>query len=154
MTTEFAYTTYIKTTPDKVWQAITTPEFCRQYWGHNNVSDWQVGSPWQHSSPDGNSIKIKGTILESSPPHRLVMSWGFTHKDEAPSKVAFTISAIEDMVRLDVVHTQLTADSAEGVSVGWPLVLASMKSFLEHGKPLNVAAVYNKSCADSAANAA
>lgn len=64
------YTTYIKTTPEKLWAAITTPEFARQYWGGNaNISDWKKGATWQHKSADGKTY-VTGEVIESTPPSR------------------------------------------------------------------------------------
>ena len=138
---EFVYTTYIKSTPEKVWQAITTPEFTRQYWVHGNISDWKKGSEWKHASADGKVLKIVGKILESDPPKLLVMTWaGATHPEDE-SQVALEITLVEGLVRLTVVHTKLSADMGRGVSFGWPLVLASMKSFLETGKAIDIMAV-------------
>jgi uncharacterized protein YndB with AHSA1/START domain len=74
--TEFLYTTYIRSTPQKVWDAITNPEFARQYWGHGNVSDWKPGSKWDMVRGDGsNIVQTTGEVLESQPPRRLVISW-------------------------------------------------------------------------------
>jgi uncharacterized protein YndB with AHSA1/START domain len=141
MNNEFTYTTYIKTTPEKVWQAITTPEFTRQYWGNENISDWKKGSGWKHVSSDGKDVRIVGKVLESNPPKRLVVSWTSPSNLEDESQVAYDISVVEDGVRLDVVHTNLSADMGRGVSRGWPLVLSSMKSFLETGKAIDIMAV-------------
>lgn len=148
MTNDFIYTTYIKTTPDKVWAAITNPEFARQYWGgHVNVSDWKKGSVWQHEdTSDNNTLRVKGKVLESTPPKRLVLSW-FAPGDEADSsKVTLEITPVEGMVRLDVIHGEFKPESvmAGKVSKGWPLVLSSMKSFLETGKAIDITAI--KSC--------
>jgi len=68
--TELVYTTYIKTTPEKLWAAITNPEFARQYWGgHVNISDWKKGSTWRHENTnDNNAVRVKGKVLESTPP--------------------------------------------------------------------------------------
>ncbi len=142
---EFTYTSYIKTTPEKVWQAITNPEFTRQYWVHENISDWEKGSEWKHVTADGKDIKMVGKVLETNPPKRLVMTWASPANKADESQVAFDITAVEGMVRLDVIHTKLSADMARGVSMGWPLVLSSMKSFLETGKAIDIMAI--KSCA-------
>ncbi|MGC7322750.1 SRPBCC domain-containing protein, partial [Mycobacteroides abscessus subsp. massiliense] len=72
----FVYTTYINSTPEKVWQAITDPELSGQYWGHANVSDWQEGSRWEHRRTDGSGIAdVVGTVVESDPPRKLVTTW-------------------------------------------------------------------------------
>ncbi len=147
MANDLIYTTYIKSTPEKVWQALTNPEFTRQYWGHENISDWKEGSEWKHVTPDGKDIKIAGKLLESRPPRRLVMTWANPENRADESQVAFDISTVEDMVRLDVVHSKLGAEMARGVSSGWPRVLSSMKSFLETGKALNTWAGHELKCA-------
>ena len=138
---EFLYTTYIRTTSQKVWDAITNPEFTRQYWVHENISDWKKGSDWKHVSSDGKEIKLVGKVLESNPPKRLVMTWASPANKADESQVAFDISMVEGLVRLDVVHTQLSEDMARGVSYGWPLVLSSMKSYLETGKAIDIMAL-------------
>ena len=136
---EFVYTIYIKTTPEKVWAALTTPEFSRQYWIPGIVSDWKKGSKWNRLSEDGKkAVTMAGEILESTPPKRLVLTW-FDPSDPADdSRVTFSIDAIDDMVRLTVIHGDFKADSniAGKISIGWPRVLSSMKSFLETGKAL------------------
>jgi len=147
-TTEFVYVTYISSTPQKVWDAITTPEFARQYWGHGNVSDWKPGSKWEMVKPDGR-VQMTGEILESRPPSRLVFSWvspeNVGNKAEY-SRVTFEIETFGEIVRLNVVHDQLKAGSemAKGISGGWPMVLSGLKSFLETGKAPNIMAI--KSC--------
>ena len=141
---DFIYTTYIKTTPEKVWQAITNPEFARQYWVNENISDWKKGSEWKHVTTEG-SVKVVGKILESNPPKRLVMTWAAPENKADESQVAFDLAVVDDLVRLDVVHTKLSADMGSKVSGGWPLVLSSMKTFLETGKALDILAF--KKCA-------
>ncbi|HJT43876.1 MAG TPA: SRPBCC family protein [Rhizomicrobium sp.] len=141
--TEFLYTTYIKSTPQKVWDAITTPEFARQYWGNANVSDWKPGSKWEHVTSEG-AVRVTGEILESVAPKRLVLSWvdpGKAADKSEYSRVAFEIEMAGDVVRLDVLHNQLKPGSemARGISNGWPRVLSGLKSFLETGMGLNIA---------------
>jgi len=151
--TEYIYTLYIKTTPEKVWNAITNPEFARQYWGHENISDWNQGSPWKHITSDGQrTVKLVGNVLESVPPKRLVLTWA-EPSDTSPqsehSRVTFEIRPMKDMVRLTVTHSNLQAGSemASRISSGWPRVLSSMKSFLETGKALDTWADYEHDCA-------
>jgi uncharacterized protein YndB with AHSA1/START domain len=145
--TEFVYTTYISSTPQKVWDAITTPEFTSQYWGKNIVSSWKPGSKWDMASIDGlSSVNITGEVLESRPPGRLVLSWvspeNLGNKGEY-SRVTFEIETFGNVVRLNVVHDQLKAGSemAKGISGGWPMVLSGLKSFLETGKAPNIMAI-------------
>lgn len=141
---EFVYTTYIKSTPEKVWQAITNPEFTRQYWVHENISDWKKGSEWKHAAAAGKEIKIVGKVLEIDPPKRLVMTWASPSNKADESQLAFDITLVEGLVRLEVVHTKLSQEMGSAVSRGWPLVLSSMKSFLETGKAIDIMAI--KTC--------
>ncbi|MBA3936090.1 MAG: SRPBCC family protein [Planctomycetes bacterium] len=149
-TTEFHYTTYLKSTPEKVWAAITTPEFASKYWGNANFSDWQAGSRWEHRTPTGTTV-CTGLVRESVPPKRLVLSW-VTPADFADeskhSRVTFAIDDIQGMVRLSVTHDQLEAgsDMATSISGGWPRVLSSLKSYLETGVALDTWAGQERSC--------
>jgi uncharacterized protein YndB with AHSA1/START domain len=134
---DFVYTTYIKSTPQKVWNAIVTPEFTRQYWKVELHSDWKKGSRWTSKSADMPTIA--GGILESDPPRRLVISWADCDAPQkgATSRVSFDIEPAGDMVRLTVIHADLDDGVAARVSKGWPRVLSSMKSFLETGTALD-----------------
>lgn len=139
----FVYVTYIRATPDAVWRAITDPDFSGRYWGHSNVSDWSVGAPWEHRRLDKSAkADIVGTVLESRPPHRLVISWSFPDDAADPAKVSRVTFDIEahtaDAVRLTVSHTDLEpgGEMERGITAGWPLVLSSLKSFVETGAGL------------------
>tara|TARA_E500000305_G_scaffold30749_1_gene23418 strand:+ start:898 stop:1341 length:444 start_codon:yes stop_codon:yes gene_type:complete len=140
----FVYVTFIRTTPEKVFDAITRPEIARRYWGHENVSeDWQPGSEWQHISAKKATVDLVGKVIESVPPKRLVISWANESQKDDPdqySRVTFNIEAQEDMVKLTVSHDELQPGSSmlKGISEGWPLVLSSMKSFLETGQGLDL----------------
>ena len=153
-TTEFVYVSYISSTPQKVWDAITNPEFTRQYWARNMISDWKPGSKWDMTTIDGsNSVNMTGEILESRPPSRLVLSWvspeNVGNKAQT-SRVTFEIEMFGEVVRLHVVHDQLQAGSemAKGISGGWPMVLSGLKSFLETGKAPNIMSM--KACSAQA----
>ena len=136
----FVYVTYIESTPGRVWEALTDPELSAQYWGHSNVSDWQVGSRWEHQRVDGSGVAdVVGTVLECSPPTRLVTSWSppDAAADTAPTQVTFEIEAYADIVRLTVTHEDLADDETrEAVASGWSAVLSNLKSFLETGHAL------------------
>ena len=72
----FVYVIYIESSAERVWDALTDPDLTAQYWGHSNVSDWQVGSPWEHRRTDGSgTADVVGEVLEASPPHRLVTTF-------------------------------------------------------------------------------
>ena len=142
--TSFVYVTYIVSTPAKVFEAIISPEIARRYWGHANVSDWRPGSDWQHvRDNDDQTVELVGKVVESEPPHRLVITWANASQagdPEAFSRVTFAVEEYDDMVRLTVSHDDLIAGGgmANGVSKGWPLVLSSLKSYLETGRALDV----------------
>ena len=140
----FVYVTYILSTPEKVFEAITRPDVARQYWGHENVSDWQPGSKWEHvRANDERTVELVGNVIESSPPSRLVITWANASQATDPdsySRVTFEIVEYDEMVRLTVTHDDLEAGSgmANGVTRGWPAVLSSLKSLLETGSGFDV----------------
>ena len=137
---KLVYTTYIRSTPKKTWDAITKPEFTRQYWaGLANVSDWKRGSKWEHSTK-ANDVWITGKVMENIPSKRLVISWADPDKLKDLSRVTFEIEKLEDMVCLTVTHDNFKAgsDMVGKVSGGWPRVLSSLKSFLETGTGLDI----------------
>jgi uncharacterized protein YndB with AHSA1/START domain len=158
--TEFVYTTYITSTPQKVWDAITNPEFTSQYWGKKNISDWKTGSRWNMTSIDGaESVNITGQVVESRPPSRLVLSWASPENPgnaAETSRVTFEIEGLGDVVRLNVIHDQLNAGSemAGGISKGWPMVLSGLKSFLETGRAPNIMSIKGSCSAPAQAKVA
>ena len=142
--TSFVYVTYIRSTPEKVFEAITKPEIARRYWGHENVSDWKPGSAWEHvrANPQ-RTVNVVGKVVEVVAPTRLVISWASPSQAADPSsvsRVSFDIEAYEDMVRLTVTHDELEVGSgmAQGIQKGWPIVLSSLKSLLETGQGIDV----------------
>ncbi|MGE0875910.1 MAG: SRPBCC family protein [Burkholderiales bacterium] len=142
--TSFVYVTYIRSTPEKVFEAITRPEIARRYWGHENVSDWKPGSTWQHvRANEQRTVNLVGKVVEVSPPTRLVITWASPAQAQDPaatSRVTFDIAEYEGMVRLTVSHDELEADGAmaKGIQRGWPIVLSSLKSLLETGEGIDV----------------
>lgn len=141
----FIYVTFIRTTPEKVFDAITRPEVSRRYWDHENVSDdWRPGSDWQHVKvKETRTVELVGKVIESDPPRRLVISWANESQKDDPdqySRVTYDIEPKGDMVKLTVSHEELQPGSGmlKGISEGWPIVLSSMKSFLETGQGLNI----------------
>lgn len=142
--TSFVYVTYIRSTPEKVFEAITKPEIARRYWGHENVSDWKPGSSWEHvRANEQRTVELVGKVVEVAPPTRLVITWANASQVADPagiSRVSFDIVEYEEMVRLTVTHDDLEAGSvmAKGIQQGWPVVLASLKSLLETGQGIDV----------------
>jgi uncharacterized protein YndB with AHSA1/START domain len=145
-TTSFVYVTYILSTPEKVFEAITKPDVARRYWGHENVSDWNPGSKWEHvRANEERTVELVGKVIEVAPPTRLVITWANASQASDPasySRVTFGIEEYDDMVRLTVTHDELEAGSgmANGISKGWPAVLSSLKSFLETGRGIDLSA--------------
>jgi uncharacterized protein YndB with AHSA1/START domain/DNA-binding transcriptional ArsR family regulator len=134
----FVYVTYIHSSPEKVWEALTDADLTAQYWGHSNVSDWQQGSRWEHRRTDGSGIvDVEGEVIETVPPRRLVMTFGGANAADPPSVVTFDIEPHHDIVRLTVTHEGLADPSDHrAVSAGWPAVLSNLKSLLETGNVL------------------
>jgi uncharacterized protein YndB with AHSA1/START domain len=138
----FVYVTYIAASPEMVWKALLDGEFTRQYWGHENVSEWTSGSSWEHRRGDAaGTVAILGEVLEARPPHRLVITWADPAdrtRNDRHSRVTFDIEQVAEMVRLTVTHDDLEAGSGmeRRITQGWPRVLSSLKSLLETGRPL------------------
>jgi uncharacterized protein YndB with AHSA1/START domain len=140
---EFVYVTYISTTPEKVWSALQDPEMTKLFWGRaRNVSDWKVGSPWTHGDyDDASSVDVVGTVVESDPPRRLVVTWQSpdeAKREASPSRVTYQIDPAFGAVRLTVTHSAIEPGSEmlKGVSSGWPAILSSLKTLLETGQPM------------------
>jgi uncharacterized protein YndB with AHSA1/START domain len=138
------YVTYIRSTQEKVWDAITNPETTRRYWGYNQATEWKPGAAWEHRRiSDPGVAHIAGKVIEAAPPKRLVITWAnaadVNNADKA-SRVTFELENLEDVVCLTVTHSELEPDSdmLRGISRGWPLVLSSLKSLLETGKPIDI----------------
>lgn len=134
----FVYVIYIASTPERVWEALLRDELTRQYWGHENVSDWKPGLRWEHVTADGERrVRIVGQVLECVPPERLVLTWADPATPAAASRVSLTVEQVGKKVRLTVVHDQLPLEMARKIAEGWPRVLSSLKSLLETGRPLD-----------------
>jgi uncharacterized protein YndB with AHSA1/START domain len=139
---DYVYVTYIKTTPEKLWAALTSPEFTRQYWfGIDVVSDWKVGSPMKYVS--NGEAKVEGKVLIADRPKLLSYTFRDTAGEaskEPPTKVTLELEPElgTETVRLTVTHTDFVPNSKHrpSISSGWPAVLSGLKSLLETGKPL------------------
>lgn len=135
----FVYVTYIRTTPEKLWAALTDTEFMKQYWfGNHCESMWTPGSSWKNVYPDGRVTDV-GEIVEAVPTRRLVIRW--QHQDraelkaEGPSLCTIEIEPSGTAVKLSITHT-IERDGSkfiEAVSGGWPKVISNLKSLLETG---------------------
>lgn len=139
---EFVYTTFIKTSPEQLWHALTDKAFTESYWfGCSLISDWRVGSRMHMDR--GGKVMNECIVLESDPPHRLSYSWLTVFdeemKQERPSRVTFVLEPSHNAVKLTVTHEGFTEASKTlpSISSGWPLVLSSLKSMLETGQPLD-----------------
>ena len=135
----FVYVTYIRTTPQKLWSALTDAEFMKQYWfGNHCESEWTVGSSWKNVHPDGRATDT-GEIVEADPPRRLVIRWQQQDKPELKAEGAslctMELEPSGTAVKLSVIHT-IERDPSKfivAVSGGWPKILANLKSLLESG---------------------
>jgi uncharacterized protein YndB with AHSA1/START domain len=136
----FVYVTYIRTTPEKLWSALTDPKFTRQYWfGMNPESDWKVGSPWRIVFPDGR-VADTGEIMESDLPKRLVIGkWQNQFrpelKAEGYTRGTMELESVGKAVKLTITHVAEGTGTKliEAVSGGWPKILSNLKSLLETG---------------------
>lgn len=140
---DFVYVTYIKTTPEKLWEALTSSEFSKRYWfGAELRSDFKVGSPF--ALVMGGKVTDSGKILEADRPRRL--SYSFKHelddemRKEDATKVVFTLEPHGDLVKLTLTHEGFAPGSKlrEGISKGWPAILSNLKSLLESGDALAI----------------
>jgi uncharacterized protein YndB with AHSA1/START domain len=140
---EFIYVSYIETTPEQLFEALTSSEFTKRYWWNTEVkSDWKVGSPFALVM-DGLTTDV-GEILEVERPRRL--SYTFHHvlseaaKKERPSRVTFVLEPSGKLVKLTLTHEDFAEGSVvvDGISKGWPAILSSLKSLLESGIALEI----------------
>ncbi|HTY92893.1 MAG TPA: SRPBCC family protein [Steroidobacteraceae bacterium] len=138
----FVYVTYIRTSAQKLWSALTSPEFNRQYWfGMHIDSEWSPGAAWTLRFTDGG-VADSGEVLEFDPPRRLALSWRHEFwpelKADGPARCTFDLEPDGEVVKLTVTHTSMQADSKliAKVSGGWPKILSNLKSLLETGQPV------------------
>jgi uncharacterized protein YndB with AHSA1/START domain len=138
---EKVFEIYIKTTPERLWEAITNPELRRKYnFGVGTESDWTPGSRYEAVHPGAGITIAEGENLEVDPPRRLVQSftalWSDDVKAEGTSRVTWEIEQVEDSCRLTVTHDQLRADANDELYGGWPMILSGLKTLLETGERL------------------
>jgi uncharacterized protein YndB with AHSA1/START domain len=138
----FVYVTYIRTSPEKLWEALLKPEFTRTYWfGIWQDCEWKKGASWKMLQPDGRTSDT-GEVVEIEQPKRLVLKWRNEFRpelrEEGYSRCSFEIEPAGETVKLTVTHEIGRPGSKfiQAVSGGWPAVLSSLKSLLETGKAL------------------
>ena len=137
------YVTYIVTTPEKAWEALTSPEFTRQYFfGRRVESDWEVGSAFRLWQPDG-TLDVEGKVVEADRPRRLSVTWRVMWMEELKKLpdclVTYQIDDLGGLVRLTMTEAhqiELDEKMLEGGRRGWPVILCGLKSLLETGKAL------------------
>ena len=137
--TTFVYVTFIRTTPEQLWAALTSPDFMKKFWfGMHHETDWKAGSPWRLVFPDGR-VADAGEIVEIDPPRRLVLKWRNEFrpelKSEGYSRCTVELEPMAGAVKLTITHVMDHAGSKlmEAVSGGWPRILSNLKSLLETG---------------------
>jgi uncharacterized protein YndB with AHSA1/START domain len=139
------YTIYIASTPEKVWQALTTAEFSRQYFsGFAIEADLKIGGAFIARAPDG-SVHISGEVIECDPPSRLTVSWNVNWpklvEKLGPTLVTYEIEPADDVVKLTMLQShdrEISDDILSGGRTGWPAILSSLKSLLETGNALAI----------------
>lgn len=135
----FVYVTYIRTSPERLWEALTSAEFTQQYWfGVRSEAKWEAGSPWKLVFPDGR-VADTGEIVEAARPRRVVIRWRNEFrpelKAEGYSLCTIDLEPLGEAVKLSIKHEMARSDSRfiEAVSAGWPRILSNLKSLLETG---------------------
>jgi uncharacterized protein YndB with AHSA1/START domain/DNA-binding MarR family transcriptional regulator len=137
-TMEKVFEIYIRTSPERLWQAITDPEIRAKYhFGSHVESDWSEGSRFEVVHPKADGLLGEGVNLEVDPPRRLVQSmvalWGDGVRAEGTSRVTWEIEPIGDSCRLTVTHDQLRDGANDELYGGWPMILSGLKTWLETG---------------------
>ncbi|HEY4239606.1 MAG TPA: SRPBCC family protein [Kofleriaceae bacterium] len=140
MKSQFVYVTFIRTTPEKLWKALTDKAFIRQYWfGMTIESDWTQGSSWRMQDAEG-TLYDDGEIVEIEAPKRIVIRW--THRwraeltAEGPSRCTMELEPVENAMKLTITHEIERPESKliSAVASGWPLICSNLKSLLETGE--------------------
>ncbi len=139
---EKVFEIYIRTTPERLWEAVTDPEIRAKYnFGAGVTSDWKPGSRLEMGTLDGAGHLLgEGEVLEADPPRRLVHTmvalWGEDVKSEGTSRVTWDIEPIGDSCRLTLTHDQLRENGNDQIYGGWPMILSGLKTWLETGELL------------------
>lgn len=136
------YQAYVRTTPQKLWEAITSPELTRQYfYGLAVQSDWKPGSPIKHLFPDGKS-QIEGSVVEVEAPRKLVHTFATTGQSDAPTRVTWELEPMGSVTLLTLTHDDFDGETLtyQSVARGWNPVISGLKTLLETGTPLEIPA--------------
>jgi uncharacterized protein YndB with AHSA1/START domain len=138
----FIYVIFIRTTPERLWSALTDADTMKQYWfGMHQETDWQAGSSWQMVFPDGR-VADTGEIVEIDPPRRLVFKWRNEFRPELKAEgyasCTYELEQMDGAVKLTITHAMERAESKfiGAVAGGWPRILSNLKSLLETGEPV------------------
>jgi len=139
---KFVYVTYIRATPEAIWDALTRPEIQRQFWyGVHQESEWKTGASWTMYMPDGR-VADQGEILEAERPRKIVIKWRNEFrpelKDCGDTRCTYEIVPAGEVTKLTIVHEATAAGQAmiDAVSQGWPMILSGLKTLLETGQGL------------------
>ena len=140
-TMEKVFEIYIRTTPERLWEAITDPQIRAKYnFGAGVSSDWKPGSRLEMATLDGSFVLGEGEVLEADPPRRLVHTmtalWGEDVKAEGASRVTWDIEPVADSCRLTVTHDELREGANDQLYGGWPMIISGLKTWLETGELL------------------
>jgi uncharacterized protein YndB with AHSA1/START domain len=141
---QYVQVVYIRTTPQKLWEAITRPELTRKYFHHTDfTSDLRVGSSVEYLLPEKDGKReaaIRGTILEVEPPRRLVHTFSFPSHQDEPTRVTYQLEPMGEVVKLTLTHEGFDGETKtyKGITQGWAPILDSLKSLMETGKPLEL----------------
>jgi len=138
---EKVFEIYIRTTPERLWEAITSSDIRSKYqFGSRITSDWTRGSRFEMAHPNADGLLGEGVNLEIDPPRRLVQSmialWSDEVKNEGPSRITWEIEPVGDSCRLVVTHDELREDANDELYGGWPMILSGLKTWLETGELL------------------
>jgi len=136
---DFVFSTYIRTTPDKLWDALTNPEMTRQfYYGGRVQAELRPGGNFSYLTPKGD-INLHGEVLEVDPPKKLVTTFRATWAEAGgeTTRVMYEIEPMGEVCKFTMTHFDYEKSKA-GVEEGWPIIVAGLKTLLETGKPLNI----------------
>ena len=138
---EKVYEIYIRTTPERLWDAITDPQIRAKYnFGVGVTSDWKPGSRLEMGSPQAGGLLGEGEVIEADPPRRLVHTlsalWSDEVRQEGASRVTWEIEPVQDSCRLILTHDQLREGANDQLYGGWPMILSGLKTWLESGELL------------------